>query len=46
VAADLAVLPVRDVYWNDLGNPGRVIATWRHLLEDAIPQIMPNKLPA
>jgi mannose-1-phosphate guanylyltransferase len=46
VSADLAVLPVRDVYWNDLGNPDRVIATWRHLLNDAIPQIMPSKMPA
>jgi len=35
VSADLAVLPVRDVYWNDLGDPDRVIATWRHLLKDA-----------
>ncbi len=46
VPADLAVLPVRDVYWNDLGNPDRVIASWRHLLNDAIPQIMPSKIPA
>ena len=46
VPTDLAVLPVRDVYWNDLGNPDRVIATWRHLLKDATPQIMPNKIPA
>jgi mannose-1-phosphate guanylyltransferase len=46
VPANLAVLPVRDVYWNDLGNPDRVIATWRHLLKNAVPQIMPNKIPA
>jgi mannose-1-phosphate guanylyltransferase len=46
VPADLAVLPVRDVYWNDLGNPDRVMATWRYLLGDAIPQFMPNTIPA
>ena len=46
VHANLAVLPVRDVYWNDLGSPDRVIASWRHLLNDAIPQIMASKLPA
>jgi mannose-1-phosphate guanylyltransferase / mannose-6-phosphate isomerase len=43
VHADLAVLPVRDVYWNDLGSPDRVIASWRHLLNE---QIMASKLPA
>ena len=46
VPADLAVLPVRDVYWNDLGSPDRVIASWRHLLNDVIPQIPPSKIPA
>ena len=46
VSADLAVLPVRDVYWNDLGDPDRVVATWRHLLKDAIHKIMPAKIPA
>ena len=46
VPGDLTVLPVRDVYWNDLGNPDRVIATWRYLLKDAIPQIMPNEILA
>jgi len=35
VSADLVVLPVRDVCWNDLGDPDRVIATWRQLLKDA-----------
>jgi hypothetical protein len=25
----LAVLPVRGVHWNDLGDPERVLATWR-----------------
>jgi mannose-1-phosphate guanylyltransferase len=37
VPAHLAVLPVRDVYWNDLGDPDRVIATWRHLLQRRYP---------
>src|SRR6266481_2132098 len=46
VPGDLTVLPVRDVYWNDLGSPDRVIASWRHLLNDAIPQIMASKIPA
>jgi len=27
--ASLAVLPVSGVAWNDLGNPGRVLATLR-----------------
>src|SRR5215467_6651081 len=35
-----------DVYWNDLGDPDRVVATWRHLLKDAIHKIMPAKIPA
>lgn len=46
VPGDLTVLPVRDVYWNDLGHPDRVIATWRYLLKDAIPQIVPNTILA
>jgi len=44
VPADLAVLPVRDVYWNDLGNPDRVIASWRHSVQRRHPpKIMPRQ---
>ena len=42
----LAVLPVRDVHWNDLGDPDRLLASWRHVLQEAIPETLPVRMSA
>ena len=42
----LAVLPVQDVHWNDLGDPDRLLASWRHVLQEAIPETLPVRMSA
>ncbi len=42
----LAVLPVPDVYWNDLGDAHRVLATRQRVLEGAALDRIPAQVPA
>ncbi len=41
----LAVLPVQGMYWSDLGDPGRVLATRRRMLETAASEPVSAQLP-
>jgi mannose-1-phosphate guanylyltransferase len=41
----LAVLPVQGMYWSDLGDPGRVLATRRRMLETAAFEPVSAQLP-
>jgi mannose-1-phosphate guanylyltransferase len=42
----LAVLPVRGVLWNDLGDPERVLATRRRVLAASAEDLLPVPIPA
>jgi mannose-1-phosphate guanylyltransferase len=42
----LAVLPVRGVHWNDLGDPERVLATRRRTQATPMPELIPVSISA
>ena len=42
----LAVLPVRGVHWNDLGDPERVLATRRRARTMPVRELLPVSISA